>query len=279
MITTLSEKRNEKLLCEWSGEITDGHAKDFCEVCNAVFGGIFTTDYIRRKYEANIYGRSFILVVYKDNKPVAAWGAWRNDFFGRTAFQMCDFAVMPFARKGGYVLDMLYCLYDELGRSYPGSVIYGFPGPMAYPVMIAAGWAPADFYARIFHGPSEDFIRSMPFIPDEYVESFFLSKKDTAVLKVRGKYYLLLRRRIKRLIPAGTILGEISSKFADSFRHTGRFRMYLYRSLKPGIFGTKSRVSHAVKYDTGTSRQVMDTVPPVYTADGYSLDFNIRTNN
>ena len=274
MLTTLSSERNEQLLCEWSGEITDRHAQDFCDVCNAVFSNHFDLDYMRRKYEANIYGRSFIAVVYKNAKPIAAWGAWRNDLEGKTAFQLCDFVTLPEARKGGYVLDMFNGICDELRKSYPEAVIYGYPGPMAYPVLKAIGFSVTDLYMRLYHGYTKDFAENISVIDDDYVNAFLTKKKNICISKIGGRYYLVQKFRIKRLIPAARILGEVSSKFSDSFRRAGGLRLYFYNSLLPG-----KRTARAAEYDLGASEQVMKSVPPYYKADGNTLDFNGRNNH
>ena len=260
-------------MIEWSGEITDKTAQDYCDVCNTVFMDHFDLDYMRRKFEANCYGKSFIIVVYCEDKPVATWGAWRNDLDGRTAFQMCDFATIPSVRKGGYVLDMLYALYDELGKDYPDARIYGFPGKMAHPVNRAAGWALTEYYAHIYHGPTDDFLQNMPRISDEYVENFLIKLKDAAMLTVKGKCYFVRKRMIKHLVPSGKILGEISPKFAARLPRASRLRPYVYYSLKPGIVG-KRRISHVSQYHLGASKQVMDILPPVYRVDTNSMDFN-----
>ena len=273
MFITLSEERNEKLLIEWSGEITDQHAQDYCDVCNAVFIDHFDLDYMRRKYEANIYGRSFIVVVYKDRKPIATQGAWRNDLDGKTAFQLCDFATLPEARKGGYILDVFYAICDEIRKSYPEGIIYGFPNHLSYPIAKALGQATAEWYSKIYHGFTQDFAENMPVIDDEYVNAFLLKKKNLLITEIKGRYYLVLKRRIKRLIPGGTILGEVSSKFSGNFRHAGKFRLCIYLSSQPGILG-RSHKFNVNKYCLGKTEQVMGNIPPLYKADGLSIDFN-----
>ena len=273
MIITLSEERNEKLLCEWSGEITDKHAQDFCDVCNKVFSVHFDLDYMHRKYDTNFYGDSFIVTAYKDEKPVAAWGVWRNDIDGRPAFQLCDFASVPSARKSGYIVDMLYCIYDEIGGRYPDALIYGFPNNKSLPVMQAAGWAVSKIYQHVYHGRTEDFMQNMPYISDNYVESFALRKRNANILRVKDKCYLVLKCRFADVILGGQIMGEISSKYKSALKPVSRVRLLSYFSAKPGIFWRKQPV-YFVTYDLALTKQVIRSVPPLYKADGYSLDFN-----
>lgn len=273
MFITLSESRNEKLLLEWSGEITDRHAQDFCNVCNTVFTDHFDLEYMHRKYDENIYGKSFIVVVYKDEKPIAAWGAWRNDLNGRTAFQLCDFVTLPEARKGGYIVDMHYCIHEEIGKLYSQAITYGFPGEMAWRVAIAQGNAVEPLYVRIYHGITKDFTENVPFIDDTYVENWLVKNKNARIIRLRGRYYFVIQGAMKGLIPYSIILGEISSKYKDSFKRAVRFRPLLYRSRKPGILGGW-KAAHVSKYDMATHTQDSENMPPLYTADTNTLHFN-----
>lgn len=273
MIITLSEERNEKLVLEWSGEITDKHAQDFCDVCNAVFLYHFDLDYMHRKYDENVCGKSFIMVVYKNDKPIAAWGGWRNDINGRTAFQMCDFVTLPEARKGGYIVDMNYCVHDEIGKLYPQAITYGFPGSMAWRVSIAFGNAVVPLYVRIYHGITKDFTENMPFIDDTYVENWLVKNKNARIIKLGGRYYFVRHGVMKGFIPYRIILGEISSKYKDSFRRAGRLRPLLYYSRKPGILGGL-KAAHVAKYDMAANIQDSENMPLLYTADTNTLHFN-----
>ena len=274
MIITLSEARNEYLVCEWSGEITDEHAQDFCDVCNTVFSAHFDLDYMHRKYyNPNIYGKNFIIVVYREGQPVSSWGGWRNDLYGRTAFQMCDFASIPSARKGGYIVDMQYCTNDEIGKYYPDAIIYGFPGENSYPIAKATGQLINDFYAKRYLWRNEDFIKSVPLVEDDYVNAFLLNKKDLYITKLNGRYYFVIKTLSRRIIPSGFIIAEVSSKFKDNFPRAGRFRVYKYYSLNP----TKRSINypnHTAKYALRNMEQIVDIIPPLYKADTRTFDFN-----
>ena len=275
MIITLSEKRNEKVVFVWAEEMTEQHAQDFCDVCNAVFKKPhYTVPYIMSRFGVNIYGGNggFIVVAYKDDEPLAALGGIRDDFNSRTAFQLEHFASMPAARKSGYVLDVIYCIFDEVSKRYPTALIYGFPGEQAYPVDAAAGFVLAEFYQRIFHGSTEDFLQSMPLIDDEFAENFTLRKKRAAILTVKGKCYACFPYFSRKIIPTGIIVGEVSSKFKGTVPNAGKFRLYYYHSLKPGILGRRALIM-AATYQLGASQQTMDVVPPMYKHNGRATDF------
>ena len=181
MIITLSEERNEKLILEWSGEITDKHAQDFCDVCNAVFPDHFDLDYMRRKYDENIYGKSFILVIYKDGQPVAAEGAWRNDIEGRPSYQICDTATLPSMRKRGYNTRLSQTIISTAKTESPDALVYRFPGPMSFRMSEHLGFARSRRYLRIYRGETRDFLENIPFIDDEYVEHFLQQKQGMFV--------------------------------------------------------------------------------------------------
>ena len=275
MKITLSEERNEKLILEWSGEITDKHAQDFCDVCNAVFNDHFDLDYMhRRYYKENFYGRSFIVIVYKDEAPVAALGSWRVDFDGRPAFHLIDFASLPSARKGGYALDMLYAVFDEV-QKIPGAITYAItPGKMSYPLYEALGFARVNVYLRPYSGLTRDFLENMPVIDDDFAEAFYTKKKNVYVKELGGKFYLFLKKKIKRIFPAGIFLGELRAESAAKFKKSWSLLPMLYYSLNEGKIIKCLRKSHIVLYDPSASEQVMNNIPPVYKLDVFALDFN-----
>ena len=278
MIITLSEERNEKLILEWSGEITDKHAQDFCDVCNAVFNDHFDLDYMRRKYDENIYGRSFIVLIYKDGIPVAAEGAWRNDTEGRPSFQICDTATLPSMRKRGYNTKLSETIISCAKSESPDALVYRFPGPMSFRMSGHLGFARSTRYARVYCGETSDFLASIPQIDDEYVEHFFMKKHGMFIkynyVKGGGAHlYLLSAKKIKGIVPAGIFLGRINSKYREKFTAHSGLRVLLYYSMKRGILGANG-AQNVAKYDPSSQIQVMDFIPPLYKADTLSLDFN-----
>ena len=281
MIITLSEERNEKLLCEWSGEITDEHAQDFCDVCNAVFSDHFDLDYIRRKYEANIYGKSFIAVLYKDGVPVAAEGAWRNDIDGRPSFQICDTATLPAMRKRGYNTAIAKTIISQARQAFPNGQIYRFSGPMSHHMSELLGFARTNLYLNMSCRASEDFLANVPVIDDAYADTFLNHKKGVHLLRINtywggGHYFLAKKLTLKHVVPAAIVLGQVSSSYEGKFRRLSRCRFLLYYSRKRGILGDRY-IARIGKYDLCRADQVMDFVPPMYKSDGNSLDFNNAT--
>ncbi len=131
-------------------------------------------------------------------------------------------------------------------------------------------------YMRIFCGALPDFLDSMPFIDDAYVEQYMSRKKNVGIIEVKGRCYLVSVFRMKRIIPSAQFLGEVSSSYRSAFRRVSRARLLLYRSAKPGILG-KMRAGRVVAYDLAASKQVMNTIPPQFRTDGCSLDFNAAT--
>ena len=272
MIVTLSEERNEKLVFEWAEDMTEDHAQDFCDVCNVVFTDHYTVPYILERFGVNIYGGGYICVVYKDDKPLACLGGIRNDLNGKTTFQFEHFATVPQARKGGYVVEMLFCIFNEVGARYPDALFFCHPSNMAYPVYGAAGFAQTKMYQRIFHGPTKDFLQSMPYIEDKYAEAFTLKKKKAAILTIKGKCYAVLTFLGRNIIPAGLLLGEVNPKFKGTVPDVGLCRIYRYYSLKPGILGDRDS-SNIVTYQLGVSDQSSNPIPPDYKSCHASSDF------
>ena len=150
MIITLSEKRNEKLVFDWAEEMTEQHAQDFCDVCNVVFEDNYTVPYILERFGVNIYGGGFICTAYRDDKPLACLGGFRNDLDGKISFMFEHFATVPHARKGGYVVEMFFCIFNEVGKLFPNALFFTFPSNMAYKVYGAAGFVQGKLYQRIY---------------------------------------------------------------------------------------------------------------------------------
>ena len=272
MIITLSEKRNEKLVFDWAEEMTEQHAQDFCDVCNVVFEDNYTVPYILERFGVNIYGGGFICTAYKDDKPVAVLGGFRNDFDGKTAFQLEHFATLPQVRKSGYNVDLIFTMLDEVGKRCPDALIYGFPNDEAEAVDVAAGFAQGKLYQRIYCGSTKDFRENIPFISDDYAEAFTLKKKKAAILQAGGKCYAVFLYKMKNLIPAGIIVGEVSSKFIGKVPSAGKLRFYRYFSRTKGILGLKN-VLKSTTYQLGAAKQDNNPLPPAYKTTHNSTDF------
>ena len=272
MIITLSEKRNEKLVFEWAEEMTEQHAQDFCEVCNVVFEDNYTVPYILERFGVNIYGGGFICTAYKDDKPLACLGGFRNDIDGKTAFMFEHFASMPYARKGGYVVEMFFCIFNEVEKRYPDAIFFTYPSEKAYPVYVAAGFAQGRLYQRIYCGSTKDFRENIPFISDDYAEAFTLRKKRAAILQAGGKCYAVLLYKMKKLIPAGIIVGEVSSKFVGKVPAAGKLRFYRYYSRTKGVLGQKG-ILKSITYQLGAAKQEDNPIAPAYKTTHNSTDF------
>ena len=272
MIITLSEARHEVVVFEWAEEMTEQHAQDFCDVCNAVFDDYYSVPYIMSRFGVNIYGGGFICTVYRDGKPLAVLGGIRNDLDGRTAFQFEHFATLPEERKSGYNLDLIWCIFDEVGKRFPDALLFGFPTDYARKVYMAAGCASSILYKRAFCGLTKNFLESMPFIEDKYAEAFTLKKKRARILTIGGKCYAVLISLARKIIPAGFILGEVSSKFKGTVPSAGIFRMYRYYSATPGIFGSRHAL-RSITYSPGANSQENNPTPYYYKTCHNSSDF------
>lgn len=275
MFITLSEKRDEKILIEWSDEITDEHAQDFCDVCNTALVGFYDLDYMRRKYSTNIYGKGLISIFYKDGKPIATTGARRNDLNGLLAFEYCDTCTAPEARGGAYVMDLFPAINDEVAKLYPDAYTYGFPNIRFWSVLKASGSTVIAFYKHIYHGKTKDFQESVPFIDDDYAEAFLLKRKNIRLCskKIGEEFYLLESVKIKRVIPGSIIWGKISRKTAEKLRKSRLPRLIVYYSVKEGLFRTKYPPHVTVNY-LGNPSEKISLVPPLYRADTNSIDYN-----
>ena len=273
MIITLSEKRNEKLVFDWAEEMTERHAQDFCDVCNAVMSRQhFDVPYILERFGVNMYGKGFICTVHKDNRPLAALGGIADSMDGKTAFQLEFFVTMPEARKSGYNVDLIYGILDSVAERYPNALLYGFPNKTSCDINVAAGFAKTELYRRVFCGATEDFLQSMPYIDDDYAQTFTLKKKKAAILTVKGKCYAVFTFRLGKYLPAGVIVGEVNRKFKGTVPDASKLRVYTYCSREQGIFG-KKRVVRVITYRLGAVNQDNNLIPDYYKSNHNSTDF------
>src|SRR5699024_1026405 len=102
----LINKENIVYLCKLTSELSTCDKKDFIEIFNTVFDMNYNMEWFNWKYMDNIYGDSYIVLVYYDNKPIAAKAFWRNDIQGYKSYQPCDTGVLKEYRKMGIFTDM-----------------------------------------------------------------------------------------------------------------------------------------------------------------------------
>ncbi len=265
MIIPLSKGGSDELVLEWSGEITDDHEHEFCDI------GHRNIDYIHRQYQENVYGKSFIVMIRQNGKPVATCGAWRCDIDGVPAFQLGNLLTLPSVRKNGYMLDMLYGIFDAAKTVSQNAVIYGMPNRGSYPIYKALGFAGKKLYIHIYFGPSKEFIESMPLIQNEYILGLYQNNSEAYVRKIKGESYLIRRYNYrlprkfmyKNSITVGEILGRISSTWAQKFRKSSIFLPLCYYSYNPGFMGDKS-ISHTIAYTLNPSMDAAQFLRPRY---------------
>lgn len=267
MIINLSNKpdENKKILCEWSDDITDQHLQDFCSVANKTLGNNFTVERMRKKYAKNIYGDGFIIIIYQDDNPVAIWAVRRNDLDNKTAFQLCDLAVLPEARDKPYVFILYRQIVNEIKKLYPDAILFGYPNETSHAITNGMKWTFKKFYFRFFRGVNKDFSESVPMIEDLYAEHFLSKCQNMYVKKIKNNYYVLRAYKVKKFIPMAFFMGRVSDNGAKFFKELGGFWPKFYWSVNSGYLFLRRSSRYILNLKA--SEQDNKNMPPLYKAD------------
>lgn len=160
---------------------------DFKKVVNSVFNNFLTDELFDIKFQKNIYGPSMILVVYHEERAIAADALWRNDIGGKEAYQTVDTCVIPEYRGRG-VMSMItkYELQWVGERLY-----YGFPNRQSHPAYLKIGLTEKKYYKTIFLPLQE---REEIFIKPQYAQWWLASNSSINYIKIFRQYFLTNNR-------------------------------------------------------------------------------------
>ena len=176
--------------CRWSDEVDVKFIKDFVDMQNAVFEEEYTQTLFQKKYINNIYGKSVVEVVYLDEQPVAARGLWRNDIFGKEAYQPGDTCVTDACRGKGIFTEMTKRAVSMLP---PQALIYNFPNPNSYPGYIKMGWNLVREYGLTLFTGVKAYLKEHPVKMDRRYADWWLEDDAGFYSFSSGKEYFLVR--------------------------------------------------------------------------------------
>lgn len=224
--------------CRWSGKVDNHFMEDFLQVQNEVFHHGTKEDFIRQ-FTNNIYGESVIVVVYIDHRPVAARALWRNDIYGKEAYQPGSTCVLEICRGRGIFTEMTERALDMLPT---GAIVYNFPNPYSYPGYIKMGWTLLhDYKMRLFIS-YKAYIHEHPVkIDDEYFE-WWLKGRTLTYMHRKGHFFLLNKDHRPFCY---RILGEVSETAAKCFPQT-RIGLFFYKSTRQTWYNKRQLYSHVV---------------------------------
>ncbi|HSH34798.1 hypothetical protein, partial [Schnuerera sp.] len=179
-------------ICKLSGEFTETEKKYFVDVFNEVFNMNYSLEWFNWKYIDNIYGDSYIVIVYDKDKPVGIRAFWRNDIGKQISYQPCDTAVLKSYRgRGIFTKSSLLAL-----EKTKGAFIYNFPNENSLPGNLKLGWE-INKYSYVKPVLNKEKLKDeTSYIDDEYLVWRFTKSpiKKYHYYKRNGESYLLFDR-------------------------------------------------------------------------------------
>lgn len=224
-----------KIKTIWTNEITTVEIEDFRNVVNTVFGNFCTKDYFRVKYLENIYGPSYIIMVYLDGKPIGATSLWRNDIDGKEAYQNAETCVIKSSNSNG-VFAVLTMTKSKFISQKEGSPIYSFPNRNSFPGYKKLKWN-IRWNRKVIFIPGISSNSQLQHIDGDYALWWLIRRRHISYIKRFGHYYLVKPLQKKY---AGRILGIVDKETALHFQKSENKYIFLfYDSYKETFYNRR----------------------------------------
>lgn len=226
-----------------SSQLTDTEILDFLSVFNNVFDESKDLEWFKWKYLDNIYGDSYIVIVYNETKAVGARAFWRNDIDGSIAYQPCDTAVMSECRGKGVFPKMTLMVRDMLDEH----IIYNFPNENSYPGYIKMGWKDkVSMYLKLVIS-RKNLYQEAEFIDKEYLVWRFGQSKTSSYYytSIKNQSYLLFKRSDRVYY----VLGRFDPKYNDLFTQVKNPILFSYTKSETFMYKLFKNRSRIVIYD------------------------------
>jgi len=213
-----------KYIGKYTSELNNKEKQDFLYLFNLVFNLNYNMKWFNWKYLDNIYGDSYIVLVYHRDRIIGIRSFWRNDIDGLLSYQPCDTAVLSEYRGRGIFSQMSKIALKEL----EGSFIYNFPNENSLPGNLKLGWKiHKEYHIKPIWNKSR--LKSeAKFIEDSYLLwKFYNSPLNKYYYYERnGEIYLLYKRRQNLYYVLGKFNEENKKYFTKAknpilFNHTG----------------------------------------------------------
>lgn len=225
--------------CRWSNEVDEKFIKDYCVVQDTVFQNNYSYELFNKKFIANIYGPSIIIVVYDKNRAIGARSFWRNDIGQKEAYQPGDVCVLNEYRGNGIFTEMTKKAFAMLPKD---AIIYTFPNSNSFPAHLKMGnKLLASCYPRLFTHKRYQEEHSL-LLDKEYIGWWLASRKDIRHIKREGRFYLVIPYGLPFMY---MVLAEVEREVAKKYPKSG-IGIYFYRSKKTSFYNKNKRPLHIV---------------------------------
>lgn len=176
--------------CRWSDGVDKKFIEDFIATQRAVFKNDYSKELFEKKYINNIYGKSVVEVVYLDSQPVAARGLWRNDIYGKPAYQPGDTCVTEICRGKGIFTEMTKRSIELLSED---DIIYNFPNQNSFPGYMKMGWKLVNEYGFAIFTTASGYLKEHPVKMDKRYADWWINDKAGFYSMKKGNEYFLVR--------------------------------------------------------------------------------------
>lgn len=132
-------KINEfKYICKKSSEINKEEIENYIITFNKIFHLNYNKEWFKWKYIDNIYGDSYIVMVYNnESEMIAIRGFWRNDIYDNMkSFQPVDTGVLKEYRRMGIFTQMNKIVLQNIKNE----LVYNFPNHNSLPGYLKLEW-------------------------------------------------------------------------------------------------------------------------------------------
>ena len=229
---------NENLFydCRWSGDCDEQFIDDYNFVQDQVFSGAHTRELFRHQYIDNPYGPSVLVVVYLNEKPVAARGLWRNDVYGQEAYQPGRTGVLAECRGKGVFTEMTKRAVAMIPKDV---LLYNFPNPNSFPGYIKMGWVNiGQYYVRLFYS-AKKFDREHPVMMDEdYFNWWIKGRTGNYYLKRNGNYFLVRKYPHPRCYK---VVAKVGKELAMMCKKAPLCAIYIYGSSRKTFYNKNTQ--------------------------------------
>lgn len=232
--------------CRWSDKVDDKFISDYNQVQNTVFQNGYNKELFKKKYLENIYGPSIIIVVYGNDKPIAARAFWRNDIDGTEAYQPGDVCVLEECRGRGVFTEMTKRAFAMLPED---AITYTFPNSNSFPAHLKMGnKLIASYYPRLFTHKGYQKEHTLK-LDKDYTDWWFSASNRIKHIKRRESYYLVIGYGLPYMY---IVLAEVEKETAKKFPKSC-IGIYFYRSTKASFYNKNKRPLHIVCKDNNVT--------------------------
>lgn len=250
-----------KYICKKSSEINKEEIKNYIIVFNKVFNLNYNSDWFIWKYINNIYGDSYIVMVYNNKGEVIAIRSfWRNDICNAIkSFQPVDTGVVKEYRKMGIFTQMNKMVLENIRNE----LIYNFPNSNSLPGYLKLGWKlKCKYNLHIgFNLIKILYLDYLKKIDNEYLVWRFINNpvKKYFYINRKGMYFLLSYKKYNIYY----ILGTFDEKYKKYFNKTTFPIIFYYSISKNRIAFLNNKCNLVIK--NAKAKENMDV--PIFRGD------------